>query len=298
MLYSRSRTLILDIAWSLGASIAVVSLMATVQGSLPFPGDNNNAFAPVEQTQEQQENAAQRPPQPQFDKDGTLVDNLSFASDASADELTGEPADTSPVTQTANEKPDPPADSTTAAATPEAVKPPRTTTTAPTQATTTAPAPAPQTPESSAERPPADSSPPPPPPEPSRQERIEVIADQLPFNWRAAGVTLTAECAPNRSYCHWGLYTVADNTVWVGTEAFSTNTRLFYVVAHELAHAWQFRNDPYARMEDLAAWDHTGVDGLEAAADCLAKVWGATANHYWECPSDARSHMTQVFTAS
>jgi len=264
--------------------------MAALRGTVPFFSTTSEPSAPTLEQQEQADSGLYARFQPQLDADGSLVDNVHFvdssAAAAATDTTPDAPArDDELVTASIGSTTEVPQDAPTST---------RSTTTAPSQPTATTSTPQTQAP--SAERTPTTSTP--PPTEPSRQQRVETIADGLPFNWRAAGVTLKAECAPNRSHCRWGLYTVATNTVWVGTDAFATNARLFYVVAHEMAHAWQFTNNPHARMNDLADWGHTGVDGLEAAADCLATAWGATANHYWSCPRDAQQHMVQLFNAS
>jgi hypothetical protein len=279
MFSPRSRTVTVDIIWSLGAAIAAVTAATAIQGFWPFTSAETTDTQIVSEWSQIPEFASLRPIEPSLDAEQIVDDNLPFTAAATRDP-TGDARDAADADEV-------PSDSS-AAAPAQTAPPSGTTRSAP--STTTAPTP--PTSDSSAQRPPASPT---PAPEPTRQERVEAIADRLPFNWRAARVTLKAQCAPNRSHCQWGLYTVADNTIWVGTDAFSSNARLFYVVAHEMVHAWQFTNDPHARMNDLADWGRTGVDGLEAAADCLAQAWGATMNHYWSCPSDAQRHMTQIF---
>jgi guanyl-specific ribonuclease Sa len=279
MFSPRSRTLTVDIIWSLGAAIAAVTAATVIQGSWPFTSAATTDAQTVAEWSQIPEFASLTPIESPVDADQIVDDNLPFTAAAPHDP-TLDAKDAADADEASSDS--------SAAASAQTTAPSGTTPSAP--STTTAPAPS--TSDSSAQRPPASPT---PAPEPTRQERVETIADRLPFNWRAAGVTLKAQCAPNRSHCQWGLYTVADNTIWVGTDAFSSNARLFYVVAHEMVHAWQFANDPHARMNDLADWGRTGVDGLEAAADCLAQAWGATMSHYWNCPSDAQSHMAQIF---
>ncbi len=132
----------------------------------------------------------------------------------------------------------------------------------------------------------------------SQLARVEAIADRLPFNWRATGVKFRVGCAPGRAACNWGLYTAGPKEIWIGPGAFENEARLFYVVAHEVVHAWQYANDPHSRMYDLADWQRVEVAGLEGAADCLAQAWGATTTYYWTCPSDARQHMQRVFAST
>ncbi len=133
---------------------------------------------------------------------------------------------------------------------------------------------------------------------PSRLERVEAIADRLPVDWRATGTKFRVGCPPDRATCHWGLYLAGPKTIWIGPDAFANNERLFYVVAHEVAHAWQYANDPYARLNDMKEWRRVDAAGLEAAADCLAKSWGASTTYYWNCPADAQRHMERIFTST
>jgi len=130
-----------------------------------------------------------------------------------------------------------------------------------------------------------------------RLAQIHAIANTVPFNWKGHGVTFHDGCEPGRGRCPWGSWVAPTKDIWIGPGAFQSQARLHYVVAHELAHAWQYANDPAARMNDLEDWGKSGVDGLEAAADCIAKLWGATMSHYWDCPSDARAHMQGVLAA-
>ena len=132
----------------------------------------------------------------------------------------------------------------------------------------------------------------------SRLDRVTALADASGFDWRSRGVALHVGCHP-RWRCAWGLYDSTTRQVWVGPDAFASQARLRYVVLHELAHAWQHSTgDMAARDSDLAGWGLSGKQGREAAADCVAALWGATSHHYWPCPSDARSHMASVLAAT
>lgn len=287
----RSRNITHDVIWSLGAAVVAVFVMGSATGSLAFPSIAIRTDATGSNTPE---NAVYRALEAQFDSTGGLTDDLQFAPNEPGQGTTLGPEDNATGALAENSD----AETTAGTSSSEApVEPPRASQQTSGTTTNSAPSSRTQQSDSSAERTPAPASPT-PSPEPTRQQQIEAIADRLPFNWRAAGVTLKAECAPNRAHCRWGLYVVSSNTIWVGTDAFANSTRLFYVVAHELAHAWQFSNDPHTRMNDLADWGYTGVDGLEAAADCLAQAWGATMNHYWACPPDAERHMTTVFNGT
>jgi peptidoglycan hydrolase-like protein with peptidoglycan-binding domain len=144
-----------------------------------------------------------------------------------------------------------------------------------------APAPAPALPASGAPRPTADP-----------MTRIEQVADSVGFDWRSRGVTFVIGCHPTHHRCATGLYDTGTRQIFI-TERILTNEKVLRsVVLHEIAHAWQFtvRGWPGA-ADDVAAWGRTGIDGLEAAADCLAAAWGASRTYYWSCPADAKAHM-------
>jgi hypothetical protein len=91
--------------------------------------------------------------------------------------------------------------------------------------------------------------------------------------------------------CHWGVYESARSIIWVGPTAFGDQSRLRYVVLHELAHAWQYRQNRFAQfISDYTTWGFNTIGpALEAGADCVANVWGAAGGHYWGCPADARA---------
>jgi len=90
--------------------------------------------------------------------------------------------------------------------------------------------------------------------------------------------------------CHWGIYDFRDNSLWIGPSAFANPTRLRYTVLHELGHAWQWRSGQLDRLSaEMAPWGYRGMAGLEAGADCISVVWGASprVGHYWACPPAA-----------
>ena len=180
---------------------------------------------------------------------------------------------------------------------------PTTTTTVPAETTTTAPppmetttttAPPPPSPPPTT-APPKPQPPAPPKPRsastgPEAQAQVEAIADSSGWNWRAAGVRFAmgyyrSDC------CHWGVYEAARSIIWIGPSAFGDQHRLRYVVLHELAHAWQYRQNKFREIiADYARWGFDSIaPALEAGADCVATVWGALRGHYWNCPADAQA---------
>ena len=169
-----------------------------------------------------------------------------------------------------------------------------TTSTAPPVETTTTTAPAPPPPPVAA--PPAAKPSSPPATRsaastgPQGQAAVEAIADSSGWDWRAAGVRFAMGFYP-ADCCHWGVYESAKSVIWIGPTAFEDQGRLRYVVLHELAHAWQYRQNRFAQfITDYAAWGFDTIGpALEAGADCLANVWGAVGGHYWSCPADARA---------
>lgn len=182
----------------------------------------------------------------------------------------------------------PPMETTTGAAAPETPATPApppvetTTTTAPpappVTSTTVPPAPDPPT------RPRAAAS------GPEVQAQVEAIADSTGWNWRDAGLRFRVGFYPG-ACCHWGVYEAATSIIWIGPTAFADPNRLRYVVLHELAHGWQYRQNRFAEIiSDYSTWGFATIGpALEAGADCLANVWGAAGSHYWRCTPDARA---------
>jgi len=129
------------------------------------------------------------------------------------------------------------------------------------------------------------------------QAQVEAIADSTGWNWRAAGVRFAMGFYP-ADCCHWGVYESAKSIIWIGPTAFADQNRLSYVVLHELAHAWQYRQNRFERfISDYAAWGFDTIGpALEAGADCLAAVWGAAGSHYWRCTADARALASRRLT--
>jgi hypothetical protein len=125
---------------------------------------------------------------------------------------------------------------------------------------------------------------------PEAQAQVEAIADSTGWNWRAGGVRFRMGFYPG-DCCHWGVYEAATSIIWVGPTAFADPNRLRYVVLHELAHGWQYRQNRFAEIiSDYSAWGFATIGpALEAGADCLANLWGAAGSHYWRCTGDAKA---------
>jgi len=79
------------------------------------------------------------------------------------------------------------------------------------------------------------------------------------WNWRAAGVRFNLSFYP-ADCCHWGVYEAAKSVIWVGPTAFDDPGRLRYVVLHELAHAWQYRQNRFAQI--ITRLRHLGVQHI------------------------------------
>jgi hypothetical protein len=175
-----------------------------------------------------------------------------------------------------------------------------TTTTVPVETTTTTAAPPVETTTTTALSPPPPATPATPAATPAKkpaapagaqaQAEVEAIADSSGWDWRAAGVRFALGYHP-KDCCHWGVYEAATSIIWVGPSALGDQNRLRYVVLHELAHAWQYRQNRFREIiADYSPWGFTTIGpALEAGADCVADVWGALRGHYWNCPGDARA---------
>jgi hypothetical protein len=123
----------------------------------------------------------------------------------------------------------------------------------------------------------------------ARPQQAEAIADSSGWDWRRAGVVILARFHPEEC-CHWGVYDPRSKSLWIGPSAFANPSRLRYTVLHELGHAWQWRSGRLDRLSaDMAPWRRRGMAALEAGADCISVVWGASprSGHYWACPPAA-----------
>ena len=127
-------------------------------------------------------------------------------------------------------------------------------------------------------------------PEPTRQQQVETIADSTGWDWRASGVRIVVAFHPE-DCCHWGVYDSRSRTLYIGPTAFGDAARLRYVVLHELGHAWQYQTGRFREL--IADYERFGMTtpatALEAGGDCIAAIWGATEQHYWTCPGEAKA---------
>jgi hypothetical protein len=119
--------------------------------------------------------------------------------------------------------------------------------------------------------------------------QVVAILDSTTFDWRAAGVGIQLAFHPE-DCCHWGNYETKTRTLWIGPTAFANVARLRYVVLHEAGHAWQITGGKWTQlMADLEPWGYSGASALEAGADCVASIWGASTSHYWTCAAAAKA---------
>lgn len=142
------------------------------------------------------------------------------------------------------------------------------------------------------------------PVEPTGQALIAVyegIADTVGFDWRSHGVTFHLGCSDAQilhiGVCTRGSYEPDTRKIHLDPDELADPAARQHVILHELAHAWQMtvRGWP-AAGEDLAAWGKHELEGLEAAADCLAAAWGsASRGNYYHCPPDAIAHMHSLY---
>lgn len=134
-----------------------------------------------------------------------------------------------------------------------------------------------------------------------RLQRIEAIADATGFDWRAAGGELVVGCAPAtiQARCTKGAYVPRERRMYVAPAAFATPALLEHVVLHELAHLWQFTTAPAdLRAGVMAPFGLTGLQALEAGADCLALHWGATFPGLYGCPEGAVQVVGELYAAT
>jgi hypothetical protein len=88
---------------------------------------------------------------------------------------------------------------------------------------------------------------------------------------------------------HWGLAELSSGAVYISPTV--PTDRMYDVVAHEWSHVLSVKaygGDVTAAMAAMNAYfGGSGLDGAERAADCMARLQGATWTHYTPC-SNAR----------
>ena len=123
----------------------------------------------------------------------------------------------------------------------------------------------------------------------SRLTRVERQLDSSGWGWRESGVKVRIGYHPE-DCCHGGTYDFRTRTIFIGPSAFRTERILRYVVLHELAHGWQSTSTHMESVwPDMRQWGRSGMNAIEANADCIAAHWGGGRGYYWDCPPAARA---------
>jgi hypothetical protein len=144
------------------------------------------------------------------------------------------------------------------------------------------------------------------------EQRVIRVADRVAaFDWRAHGVDLMIGCAPvGEQSCPIGVAIPEGESARIVLSplvAYLTDDALATVIAHELAHVWQFSRSqervPGAALAGLKVPRPEGTDPAELEADCLAAVWGfapppGVIIGYWACPPRARIAVTTAWRAA
>jgi hypothetical protein len=128
--------------------------------------------------------------------------------------------------------------------------------------------------------------------------RVVTAADRVaPYDWQALDIRFTIACDLTvDGFCRFGLVSVADQGTHVDLSpaiAYLTDEALDSLVAHKLAHAWQFALAP--DRQPGAALDGMNLPDIPAAeleADCLVTIWGfappeGVGMKYWDCTEEA-----------
>jgi hypothetical protein len=140
----------------------------------------------------------------------------------------------------------------------------------------------------------------------------ERTADRVaPFDWRAHGVTLSIGCHPVEALpCPLGVAIPTGATTHIVLSpliAYLTDGALQTVIAHELAHVWQFSlmsaRRPGSALVGIDVEQPEGVESAELEADCLAAAWGfgppdGAEPGYWQCPVLARIATAAAWRAA
>jgi hypothetical protein len=88
-----------------------------------------------------------------------------------------------------------------------------------------------------------------------------------------------------REQSNWGLALMGGGTVYIDPDV--PSNRLYDVVSHEWSHLLSVRdygNDVQTALDAMNAYyGGSGLTGAERAADCMAKLLGASWTHYTSC---------------
>jgi hypothetical protein len=121
-----------------------------------------------------------------------------------------------------------------------------------------------------------------------RWAAVDAAIAAIPYPVRTLGVRIVLGSHP-AVVGAWGAYDHRTNHVYLAAEAFATEARLRYVVAHELAHAYEERRmDDASRRQALALLHNAGsaAPAEELLADTIATIWGAGSDaFYWAPPT-------------
>jgi hypothetical protein len=87
------------------------------------------------------------------------------------------------------------------------------------------------------------------------------------------------------SYGHWGMADLGRGIVYVSPTV--PSDRMYDVVAHEWSHVLSVKPYDFDAQAAVNAMDSyfggSGLTGAERAADCMARILGATWTHYTPC---------------
>jgi len=109
---------------------------------------------------------------------------------------------------------------------------------------------------------------------------VEAIADSSGWNWRAPRVRFNLSFYP-ADCCHWGVYEAAKYRSSGSGDGVRRSGPAALRRLHELAHAWQYRQNRFAQIiTDYATWGFsTNRPGPGGGGRLPANVWGAAGGH-------------------
>jgi hypothetical protein len=127
---------------------------------------------------------------------------------------------------------------------------------------------------------------------PVRHHRVSAVTG--PTGWRALDLAIariptyrpgsTIWLVSNK-YGHWGTADWYHATLYISPRV--PSSRVYDVAVHEWSHelsVLDYAGDVSAAVAAMnAAFGGTGLTGAERAADCMAKLQGATYTHYTTC---------------
>lgn len=122
------------------------------------------------------------------------------------------------------------------------------------------------------------------------------VVSRLPRRLRSVldAVSISWGCHPIGG-CHYGIWDVYNNSVWLATWLQNDPGMLYDVLTHELAHAMDsYVYDEHQRAELYQAVAGYGAPDYELVADCVTIAAGGSWTGYWSCDDSYAQELVRT----